>query len=202
MVWPTWRHDFCRKAKMECPRWQFPDGVYKWHCGRDLTQNHYYLELICSHIETGVCYFLRNKSKTMTNHGCHTAWSILARYRVRAHPCIILPFLEVWAALFRRAQEHQLTQPIKSWLHHFPQNVFRIFPWAKEWEFQTEQPETNAEVGWSCRSRDIKDKRRFKAWPVSNLTWCDLVDSGDRLLLWISSCLSKFVFDPSWLGRS
>lgn len=28
----------------------------------------------------------------------------------------------------------------------------------------------NAEVGWSCRSRDIKEKRRFKVWPVSNLS--------------------------------
>lgn len=53
------------------------------------------VEMLCSHIETGVCYFLRNQSKTTASRGCHTAWSILVRYRVHALPCTILPFLEV-----------------------------------------------------------------------------------------------------------
>lgn len=50
--------------------------------------------MICSHIETGVCHFLRNKSKTMANRGCHSCMITLSGscaepVPFRHHPTIL-----------------------------------------------------------------------------------------------------------------
>lgn len=128
MVWPTWRHDFCRKAKIACPRWQFPDGVYKWHCGRDLTQNYYYLEgafkWYAATPRNKCAISLGTSPKLWPSVRATLPDHLLPGYRVHALSCTILPFLEVYAT--------QFSQPIKSWLqHHFFPKYIQNLPMSQ-----------------------------------------------------------------------
>lgn len=136
--------------------------------------------MICSHIEKGMCYFLRNKSKTMAHSGCHKCMIISCQATESMPfpaPSTILgisnPVQESSRAPICQTNKKLTITPF------FPQIYSESFHEPKNSQKQMQR------WGWSCRSRDIKDKR-FKVWPIRNLKWSSLVDSRNRLLPWTS----------------